>query len=124
MLALASSARDSVDACFTAVRAAWPSPLDALVSAATELTKCVQSPEEMANHLAFLQTDLSDPEFYRVTLDNSTRILEGYRALLNDAHQAGELIACDTRALAQAVASLSGGSLIAWAVHREGSAET
>jgi AcrR family transcriptional regulator len=123
MLALAESARDSVEACFAAVRGANPSPLDALVAAATEMTKYVQSPEEMSNHLAFLQTDLSDPDFYSVMLQNSIRIEAGYRSLLDDAVAAGELKRCDTMRLARAVGAMSGGSLIAWAVYRQGTAE-
>jgi AcrR family transcriptional regulator len=123
MLALARAARDSVDACFAAVRAAHPSPLDALVAAATEMTKYVNSPEEMSNHLAFLQTDLSDPEFYAVMRENSSRIESGYRALIADAVAEGELRPCDTRRLARAVGAMSGGSLIGWAVYRQGTAE-
>jgi AcrR family transcriptional regulator len=123
MLALAGSARDSVEACFAAVRTANASPLKALVAAATEMTKYVQSPEEMANHLAFLQTDLSDPDFYSVMLENSIRIEAGYRGLLDDAVAAGELKPCNTVRLARAVGAMSGGSLIGWAVYREGTAE-
>jgi AcrR family transcriptional regulator len=123
MLALAESARDSVDACFAAVRAAHRSPLEALLAGATEMTKYVQSPEEMSNHLAFLQTDLSDPDFYAVMLENSTRIEAGYRALLDEAVAAGELKTCDTARLARAVGAMSGGSLIGWAVSRRGTAE-
>ncbi len=123
MLALAGSARDSVEACFAAVRSAHPSPLAALVAAATEMTRYVQSPEEMANHLAFLQTDLSDPDFYAVMLENSIRIESGYRRLLDDAVAAGELEPCDTARLARAVGAMSGGSLIGWAVYRKGTAE-
>jgi AcrR family transcriptional regulator len=123
MLALAESARDSVDACFAAVRAAHRSPLEALLAGATEMTKYVQSPEEMSNHLAFLQTDLSDPDFYQVMLENSTRIEAGYRALLDEAVAAGELQTCDTVRLARAVGAMSGGSLIGWAVSRRGTAE-
>jgi AcrR family transcriptional regulator len=123
MLALAEQGVNGVEACFAAVRTAHPKPLDALVAAATEMTRFVDTPEEMANHLAFLQIDLSDPDFYRLMLENSRRILAGYRALLDDALAGGELVACDTRRLARAVASLSGGSLIVWAVMREGTAE-
>ena len=123
MLALARSARDSVEACFAMVRAAHPSPLDALVAAGTEMTRYVKSPEEMANHLAFLQTDLSDPDFYAVMLENSTRIESGYRRLLDEAVAAGELKRCDTARLARAVGAVSGGSLIGWAIYRRGGAE-
>jgi AcrR family transcriptional regulator len=124
MLALTRSALDSVDACFQAVRQAHPSPYDALLAAATEMTRYVRTPEEMANHLAFLQTDLSDPEFYAVLHENSNRITDGYAALLDDAVAAKELAPCDTRRLARAVGSMSGGSLIAWAIDRVGTAES
>ena len=124
MLALARSARDSVDACFDAVRAANPSPLAALLVAATEMTRYVKSPEEMSNHLAFLQTDLSDPDFYAVMLENARLIIAGYRRLLDEAVAARELVRCDTARLARAVDALAGGSLIGWAVYREGTAES
>ncbi len=123
MLALAQAGVEGIEACFDAVRAAHPRPLDALMAAATEMTRHVDTPDEMANHLAFLQIDLRDPEFYRLMLENSTRILAGYKALLDDAVAAGELAACDTRRLARAVGSMAGGSLISWAVLREGTAE-
>jgi AcrR family transcriptional regulator len=123
MLALARAASDSVDACFAAVRQAHASPLEALLAAATEMTRYISTPEEMANHLAFLQTDLSDPDFYAVMLENARRILDGYRALLDDAVKADELVRCDTARLARAVDAVAGGSLIGWAVYREGTAE-
>ena len=91
MLALARSARDSVDACFDAVRAAAnPSPLAALLVAATEMTRYVKSPEEMSNHLAFLQTNISNPDFYAVMLENARLIIAGYRRLLDEAVASGE----------------------------------
>jgi AcrR family transcriptional regulator len=123
LLAMAESAAGSVEECFARARASSPSPLAALVSAATEMTRYTKSPEEMANHLAYLQIDLSDPDFYRLLLENSRRSLAGYRALLDEAVAAGELVPCDTGRLARVVAALSGGSMIVWAVFREGTAE-
>ena len=123
MLALARSARDSVDACFDMVRVSHRSPLASLLAAATEMTRYVNSPEEMSNHLAFLQTDLSDPDFYAVMLENARRILDGYRRLLDEAVAARELVPCDTARLARAVDAVAGGSLIGWAVYRQGTAE-
>jgi AcrR family transcriptional regulator len=123
MLALACAARDSVDACFDVVRRSNPSPLDAVLAAGTEMTRYVNSPEEMSNPLAFLQNDLSDPDFYAVMLENSRQILDGYRKLLDEAVAARELVPCDTARLARAVDALAGGSLIGWAVHRGGTAE-
>jgi AcrR family transcriptional regulator len=122
LLALAEGAVEGVDACFAAVREAHPSPLEALVAAATAMTRHTHTPEEMANHLAYLQIDLSDPDFHRPMLESSRRTLTGYRALLDDAVAAGELAPCDTARLARAVSAVSGGSLIGWAVFREGTA--
>ena len=123
MLALARGARDSVDACFDAVRQSHTSPLAALRTAATEMTRYISSPAEVSNHLAFLHLDLSDPEFYALLLENSKRITAGYRKLLDEAVARRELVACDTARLARAVEALAGGSLIGWAVHRRGTAE-
>ena len=121
LLALAGSSVDEVDACFAALRAAHPSPLDALHAAATEMAGHVESPESLANHLAFLQIDLSDPEFHRLALENSELVTAGYRRLIDDAVAASELVPCDTARLARAVGAVSGGSLIAWAIARKGS---
>jgi AcrR family transcriptional regulator len=122
LLAMATSAAESVDACFEKVRAAHPSPLAALIAAATAMTD-VDTPEEMANHLAFLQMDLSDPDFHRRVVVNSTRTLDGYRRLLRDAVDAGELRACDTRRLARVISAMWIGALISWAVFRKGTAD-
>jgi AcrR family transcriptional regulator len=123
LLALAKMGADSVEDCFAAVRAAHAAPLAALIAAVTEMARQVTSPEELANGLAFLQMDVSEPDFHSLALENSRRIEAGYRALLEEAVVAGELIPCDTARLARAVGAISGGSLLAWAIHREGTAE-
>jgi AcrR family transcriptional regulator len=122
LLAMAKSAADSVEACFDMVRAAHRSPLAALVAAATDMTRYLDTPEEVANSLAFLQMDLSDPDFHRFMVINSKKQLEGYRRLLQEAIDAGELVDCDTRRLVRAITAVCGGSLIGWAVFRQGSA--
>jgi hypothetical protein len=86
------------------------------------MTTHTTSPEELANHLAFLQNDLSDPDFHRLTLEMSKRTQAGYEAILKEAIAAGELVPCDVAKLARAISALSGGSLIGWAIHREGTA--
>jgi AcrR family transcriptional regulator len=122
LLAMAASAADGVEACFDMVRAAHRSPVAALVAAATDMTRYLDTPEEVANSLAFLQMDLSDPDFHRLMVINSRRMLEGYRRLLRDAVEAGELVECDTQRLARAISAVCGGSLIGWAVFRQGTA--
>jgi AcrR family transcriptional regulator len=122
LLAMATSAAESMDACFDMVRAAHPSPLSALVAAATDITRYFDTPEEVANHLSFLQMDLSDPDFHRLMVISSRKTLEGYRRLLREAVDAGELVECDTQRLARAISAVCGGSLISWAVFKQGTA--
>jgi AcrR family transcriptional regulator len=124
LLTLCRAAADSGDACFVQVRAAHPgSPLTALMAAATEMARMTRTPEEMSNHLAFLQIDLSDPDFYRYLLEMSRKTLIGYDALLREAVAAGELRRCDTARLARAINAIVGGSMIGWAVFRKGRAD-
>ena len=122
LLAMATSAAESMDACFDMVRAAHASPLAALVAAATDITRYFDTPEEVANHLSFLQMDLSDPDFHRLMVISSRKTLEGYRRLLREAVDAGELVECDTQRLARAITAVCGGSLIQWAVFKQGAA--
>src|SRR4029453_18482115 len=90
MLKISADAAATMEGCFDMVRTAHPaSPLEALIAAATGLTQHAQSPEELANSLAFLQIDITDPEFYVHTLEMSRKNLAGYRAPLKDAIAAG-----------------------------------
>ena len=124
MLKLSADAAASAGACFDMVRAAHPdSPLGAIIAAATMMTQHMGTPEELANSLAFLQIDISDPEFHQYTLEMSRKHLAGYKALLKEAIATGELKPHDTTRMARAINAMSGGSLIAWAILREGTAE-
>jgi AcrR family transcriptional regulator len=123
LLAFARAGAETADYCFAGVRARHPSPLAALVAAATLMTQSMGSPEELANGLAFLQMDISDREFRKYALESFEKTVEGYRALLDDAVKARELKPCDTLKLAHAVAAVSGGSLIGWAVWQRGTAK-
>ena len=124
LLAMARSAADGVEACFDMVRAGHRSPLATVVAAATDMTRYLDTPEEMANHLAFLQMDLSDPDFHRLMVITARKQLDGYRQLLREAIDAGELVECDTERLARSITAVCAGSLISWAVFQKGTAVT
>src|SRR5262249_28875440 len=109
-----------VERSFSDRRASAASALDAVMAAASDMAEHMRTPEELANNLAFFQIDLSDPEFLRLALEYSRRVRAGYRALLDEAVRAGELAACDTAALASALQGVAAGSLLNWAIHREG----
>lgn len=120
LLALAQHATSSIEACFAAARRSAHSPIAALMVAATDMARHVESPEALANHLAFLQVDLSDPDFHALALAGSERTLEGYETLLRDAIAAEEIAPCDVPRLARVIQATTGGSLINWAIHRDG----
>ena len=79
-----------------------------------------ETPEALANSLAFLQIDLTDPDFHRLALEHSRATEDGYRALLDEAVAAGELVRCDIARLARVIGALASGSMLAWAIQRQG----
>jgi AcrR family transcriptional regulator len=124
MLALWAAVVGGTDDCFVGLRGANASPLEAALDGAVMMARGTESVEELANSLAFLQMDVSDPEYHPHMLVLSQRTEAGYQRLLDEAVAAGELVRCDTLRLARALNAIAGGSLISWAVFREGSAES
>jgi AcrR family transcriptional regulator len=123
LLALAREGSAGAGEQMGAIRAAHSSPLDALRAVADCLTGMATSPEELANHLAFLCIDLTDADFHRYTLEHA-RVFQGeLKALLDAAVDAGELTACDTACLARLIQELLHGALVTWAIYREGTAK-
>jgi AcrR family transcriptional regulator len=120
LLAFVRSAPDSAKECFVRMRAVHESPVAALIAAASSVADHVRSAEELANSLAFLQMDLSDADFRRAALANAQQIIAGYEALIRDAVRAGELVTCDARQVARTLQAVAGGSMINWAILREG----
>jgi AcrR family transcriptional regulator len=120
LLAVAARAAAGAEECFSEIQSRHRSPLAALNAALREMTRHTRTPEEMANSLAFLEMDLTDPDFHRLARRSSKAILTGYRALLDGAVAAGELVPCDTSRLAHAIQALANGSMLEWAIHREG----
>jgi len=122
LLALTRTAAEGADQCFVRVRAENRSPLKALFACFTEMACMAATPEALANTLAFLQMDLTDPDFRQWSLMSSKATLAGFHALLDDAVRAGELERCDTEGLARLIQAASHGSLVSWAFHQDGDA--
>ena len=121
LLAVCSSAPGGVAQQFAAARARYKSPLKALIELYAECTSFAPTPEAMANGLAYLQIDLTDPDFHAITLAQFRAIREQTRSLLDQAVAARELRKCDTAELARLIQHLNGGAMLAWAVYRKGS---
>lgn len=122
LLAAAADAARGGDYIFPGLRARHRSPLAALLGLADCMALMGKTPAEIAHSLAFLQIDLTDPDFHRHALAASAGMRAGIRALVKDAVSAEELRRCDTGRLASALQATMNGSLLSWAIHREGKA--
>jgi AcrR family transcriptional regulator len=120
LLAAAADAANGSDYIFPGLRARHRSPVAALLGMAECMTLMGSTPEAIVNTLAFLQIDLTDPDFHRHALAASRGTRDGLRALVNDAVKAGELRRCDAGRLASALQATMNGSMLNWAVHRQG----
>jgi hypothetical protein len=119
-LAVAGRGQESLDSLFDAARRAHESPLDALIACCEDATRYFRTPEELSNHLAFLQMDLTDDDFHQLAVAQSDGIRSGFKTLLDEAVEMEELADCDTDALSRALQAAYNGSLLTWAIHRRG----
>lgn len=102
------------------IRRKHSSPLQALAAYGDCFAGLAPTPEVLANNLAFLQIDLVDPDFRKLADAAAQSMRREIRKFLDDAIKSGELQPCDTERLAMAVAGMMNGSLLQWAIDREG----
>jgi AcrR family transcriptional regulator len=121
LLALARHAEPGVRHTFERARAGHTGPLPALKAALAEMAAPVRTPREMAANLAFLQLDLTDPEFREPAAAHARAVGAEIAGLLEQAVAAGALApGTDTAALARAVQITYNGVLILWALDGDG----
>ena len=122
LLALARAGTGDDKEFVSRLRHEHSSPLQVLREYLLSFARMASTPEEVANHLAFFQMDLADPEFRKLT----RKILRANEAtvvgLLEETLEAGELTHCDPRDLAPVLTIVAQGSLLSWAIHRKGTA--
>jgi len=121
LLAAAADAAGGHAYLFPPLRAKHKSPTAAIVGLADCMAVLGRTPQEVAHSLAFLQIDLTDHEFLQHARASSRGFHAGIRALVMDAMAAGELQPCDASRLARTIQATLNGSVLAWAIHREGS---
>lgn len=105
---------------FEGLRARHRSPKAALFGLGDCMGVMGETPEQVAHSLAFLQMDLTDAEFHHHARTGSAGFHAGIRALIKDGIAAGEFIKCDAGRLARGVQATLNGSILGWAIHREG----
>jgi AcrR family transcriptional regulator len=123
LLALSERFANSTAAMFTALRAADPSPLATLYAYGACMAGLGATPDALAHNLAWLQQDLTDPDFRHYMLIQAQASRRQLRKLVDQAVSAGEIRrSVDPAGLARAIEVTVGGSLMSWAVHQEGTA--
>jgi AcrR family transcriptional regulator len=107
------------------IRARQRSPIAALRAYAACMAELAPSPDAYVRNLAYLLEDLSDAAL-RSQLERQQRATRaGLETMIGDAIVEGELSrSTDAASLARTIESLLGGSLLTWAFHRTGSADS
>lgn len=121
MLAMLEQMTSMVNGRFAAKVAAGETPLESLYAAALDRADPTHGPESMANALAFLLTEINDPDFHAIAVNSATQAVAAYKSMLDNAIEVGELSAAgvDTTELAETIHSMTLGSLMMWVIHRD-----
>lgn len=119
--ALAEAGVAGMSGALAYVRAQHPSPVHAIEAYLMGFAMLAPTADVLANNLAYLQLDLTEPTLRAPTQAMFEAHEHALRTLLEDAINAGELVALDARALARTLLSVAQGALIVWGVYRDGS---
>ena len=123
LLQLSAGAADGNAEFIRGLRRKQRSPIAVLRAYAECLATLAASPAALARSLAYLQIDLTDPDFRKHLLAQAKATRVALREVIDEAVKAGELTsAADHEALARVIETTLSGSLITWAIYRDGDA--
>lgn len=119
--ALAKAGADGMADALVAVRARHASPTAAIEAYLGGFAMLAPTPDALANNLAYLQLDLSEPLMRAPTQEMFLAHERALKTLLDDAIAEGELAGVDAAPFARTLLAVVQGTLIVWGVHRTGS---
>lgn len=123
LLALSEKYTGSTGKYIAALAQHHASPLAALRAYAECMAGMAASPAALARNLAYLQIDLTDPEFRKHLVKQAQATRSGLHQLVEAALKAGELSRnVKPTQLARTIETVLSGSLLTWGFYREGSA--
>jgi len=123
LLALLRKYSDGAGEFIQALARQHASPLAALRAYADCMAGMAASPAALARSLAYLQIDMTDPDFRRHLVKQARATRAGLRRLVEAAFEAGELDrSAKPRQLARTIETVLSGSMITWGFYREGNA--
>ncbi|MDQ6829461.1 MAG: TetR family transcriptional regulator [Gemmatimonadota bacterium] len=123
LLSLAGRAAASAGHFIRALATKHDSPLAALRDYAAYMAHLAESPPALARSLAYLQIDLTDPDFHALLVAQARASRAGLQELVRAAVDAGELAPrTDARMLTRMIDVALSGSLMTYAIYRDGTA--
>jgi len=102
------------------VREYQTSSIDGLRRLVQDLVAGIETPGMMANSIALLHVELSDPELRPVVQEYVRAIEQGMAAFVISSEAAGELRIKDAQSVAKSVYTAYSGTLVTYAIHGEG----
>jgi AcrR family transcriptional regulator len=121
LLAYNEAAATGIDDVFNRVRCTSPTALSALRATLLKLTAGIDSRHAIANHLAFLHLDLTDPDLGAHAANQSRLLRRAITQLLDEAIMDGEINPTAAAELADTVYTVYNGALVSWAIDGTGS---
>ena len=108
---------------FADLRRGHRSPLATLRAYSDCMAHMAASPAAFARNFAYLQIDLTDPDFRKHLAKHAAATRVELQKLIKEAIDAGEM-SPDTnpKQLARTIDAVIGGSMLSWAFHQEGTA--
>ena len=108
---------------FAELRRGHRSPLAALRAYSDCMAQMAASPAAFARNFAYLQIDLTDPDFRKHMATHAAATRVELSKLIKEAIDAKELApATNAKQLARTIEAVVGGSMLSWAFYQEGTA--
>lgn len=124
LLSLSKKFSGGTAAMFDELRAGHRSPLAALRAYSDCMAHLASTPAAFARNFAYLQIDLTDPEFRKHVAKHAAASRLELQKLVREAIDAKELKpATNAKQLARTIEAVVGGSMLSWAFYQKGSAE-
>jgi AcrR family transcriptional regulator len=124
LLALSERFSTGTGEMFAELRRGHRSPLATLRAYSDCMAHMASNPAAFARNFAYLQIDLTDPDFRRHLVKHAAATRLELQKLIKEAIDANELIATtNAKQLARTIEAVVGGSMLSWAFYQEGTAE-
>src|SRR5690242_16055030 len=109
---------------FAELRKGHRSPLATLRAYSDCMAHMAATPAAFARNFAYLQIDLTDPDFRKHLVKHAKASRQELEKLIREAISARELVAStNARQLARTIEAVVNGSMLSWAYYQEGPAE-